>query len=501
MLTSADNGSQEAITTPLQYESKTPWKVLLLNGSLILLVVSLFNILDDMKLDRDWPLYVTIGFVLWVVIYLISTYKYFNSLYLFTSAYICSLSVFHLGHIVSHSLGWFNITYLVKGSMAPWYEQAGWYCLLALASLGIGKALSLKSYTTITEPTAIDQSAVDTNLSRAFWVGLGLFMASMAALILVTISVGNIMQFSRAEIFGGVGDTRGFGFFLVVVPSAIVLMTCTANRGIEKLFAYSMALLVLLMLLFLGYRSEALFAAFIGVILWVKLGRKMPISVMVGAIVFVLVAVPASRYLRDVGPYQDVTGKDIARSVEQSKVQEVFMEIGGTSGIVAYVLKWVPEEYPYRYGQSYLTAIVDAVPNIGSQISESEREQLRRQVFINKETLQQMSPSDWFTYHTSRYMFETGGGSGFSAIAEAYLNLGLAGVIIFFSGLGFALGKLEQVDLRMHPKLLIFSGALLWPLLKTARNSFGVFTKPFGLIIASILIWKLITFWKSRRGD
>jgi oligosaccharide repeat unit polymerase len=182
-----------------------------------------------------------------------------------------------------------------------------------------------------------------------------------------------------------------------------------------------------------------------------------------------------------------------------SEVKDVFSEIGGVSGIVAYVIKWVPAEDPYRYGQSYLLALANAIPNVGVNPEQSKRSEFRKKIVVEKKMLRKMSPSDWFTYRINKWMFNRGGGSGFSAIAEAYLNFGLPGVIFFFGILGFLLCRLDQVDLRTHAKTLIFCGAMLWPLMKSVRNTIGVFMKPLAFVIVSILIWQLITFWKLRR--
>ena len=484
--------------TTRQNTRATLWALLLFSTSTLLIALSLINIVLSTSVTSSWTIHVSIAFCCWAFIFFIASYKYFKTFYLFTSAYIICLSVFHLGHIVSHSLGILNFPYLIAGKMAIYYQYAGWYSLLALGALGLGVSLSLiKMKPQIPPPHT--QSHEKNSLSAAYWIGFGLFAFSVAALMFAFAKVGNILNYSRAQLFGGIGDLRGFGFFLLVMPSAIILLVNGANTRKQKTFGYPLAVLLFFTLLFLGYRSSALFSTLIGAILWVKLGRKIPTMVLIFSLIFVLFTIPTVRYLRALGPYKDISHHDVVQSVKESQLIETVSELGGTSTITAYVLKWVPAEESYRYGGSYLLAIKNAFPNLSFRQKKSKREEFSSTGRVDKQLLQQMTPSDWFTYRTNKYMFNIGGGSGFSTIAEAYLNFGKLGVILYFLGLGFFFGKLEQIPLKVHPRALIFSGALLWPLLKTVRNTSGAFFKPLSFVVMTILVWKICTFWIQRK--
>ena len=115
----------------------------------------------------------------------------------------------------------------------------------------------------------------------------------------------------------------------------------------------------------------------------------------------------------------------------------------------------------------------------------------------------EMSPADWYIFRVNRWMFDTGGGGGFSFIAEAYLNFGLAGVVVVMLAVGLLLGGLDQRDLRYEPRLLVLAVITMWPLLKIVRNDFDNFVKPIGLIVATLLIWwtisKMFGFAPSQR--
>lgn len=474
------------------------WILLLFFSSTLLVLISLINIIFSNRVTSGWTIHVSLAFCCWSFIYAIASYKFFRTIYLFTTAYILCLSVFHLSHILSHSLGILNFPHLIAGKMAIYYQYAGWYSILALGGMGIGVSLSskkIKKHTTFSRQKSNDKNS----LSAAYWIGFGLFAFSCAALLYTFTKVGNILNYSRAQLFGGIGDLRGFGFFLLVMPSAMILLVNGANTRKQKIFVYPLSTIVFLILLFLGYRSSALFSAMIGAILWIKLGRRISTTVLICSLTFVLFSIPTVRYLRALGPYKNISHHDVIQSVKKSQLIDIVGELGGTSAIIAYVLKWVPNEESYRYGSSYFLAIKNSLPNFGLHQQESNRKKIKKSGRVDKQFLKKMTPSDWFVYRTNKYMFNIGGGSGFSTIAEAYLNFGILGVLIYFIVLGFLLGKIDQISLISHPKTLIFAGTMLWPLLKTVRNTSGTFFKPLSFVIVTILVWKICTFWIQRK--
>lgn len=476
-----------------------PGKYLLLCSSVALGALALANVLGPVRMLADWPSYVAMAFLVWFSIYLFATYRAFGSMYLFASAYVICLAAFHLGHVAVHVTGLADLSYLVTGDMARWHQVAAWYCMLAYAAFGIGLSLSMSGRGSVPAAT-LAADRLEQNLSSAFWIGVALLLAAVAALLLTVGSVGNILRFSRAEIFAGVGDTRGYGYFLMVAPSAAVLLLAGANTVARRWFAYTIGAVLALAILFLGYRSSVLFPALLGAVLWVKLGRRIPLGVVVVAVVIVAIAIPSVRYLRAQGPYQDVTREDVQQALSQgSEAQNALLEIGGVSTVVAYVVKTVPHEWPYRWGQSYWLALKTSIPNFGSGIAASEREAVSSGGIVNRDMLSEMHPADWYTFVVDRWMFDSGGGAGFSTIAEAYLNFGTWGVVGFFALLGFGLGRLDRADVRADGRVLVGAGALLWPLLKTVRNTFGVFVKPLVFIVLTIVVWKLATSWMGRK--
>ena len=87
------------------------------------------------------------------------------------------------------------------------------------------------------------------------------------------------------------------------------------------------------------------------------------------------------------------------------------------------------------------------------------------------------APAAWITSRVSPFSFSTGGGIGYSGVAEPYLNFGMPGVLIIFFGLGYFLMRQENSRRGSVYRTAVLAcsyAALLW----TVRNDFGNFARP-----------------------
>ena len=299
------------------------------------------------------------------------------------------------------------------------------------------------------------------------------------------------MSYSRIDFYRGAGDSRGWSVFLMTMPSAATLLVIGSRTPRHFSFSVPIALVAFLAILLSGYRSSAMFPLLIGIILWSKTRTKIPSWLAVGTITFVLFAIPAVSLLRASGAYEDINREAVSSSFKEAKLERTFTEMGSTAGVLANILRLVPSIDKHRWGMSYVQALRKAVPNIGLKQGESTRAGIKNSLLRNQETVADLLPSDWITYRIARDKFDRGEGVGFSAIGEPYLNFGVGGVIAFFLLLGWLLGRLDSTNLLLHPKLMIFSGAMLWPLIRTVRNDAGNFIKPLVFMALILLIWKV----------
>ena len=206
------------------------WKIGLIASSIILVILSLTMLVITNRFNENWPLYITITMLIWLTFYFFVTYKQYRTVYLFTTVYVFSLLLFHCGQVVLHLFGVDEFVQYKNGNMAIWFQNAGWASMLAVGATGLGIGISMKLIKHRPAVSSAIELDIKKNLAITYWIGVGLFGAAAAGFMLTVFTVGNIFQYSRTQLFSGVGDTRGFSLFLLAAPSAAVLMCIGAVK-------------------------------------------------------------------------------------------------------------------------------------------------------------------------------------------------------------------------------------------------------------------------------
>lgn len=473
------------------HPSLGPWKVLLLLGSGIFALIACYQALSTPQPHSEWGIEVTISSLVFLSGFFVAGSLVFRSPYLFTSAYMLALSLFHLGVTIPDALGFMNVEAWHSGSHMKWLEQAGWYTVLALSCMGIGFGLSLTPARLGILYRPVDKTKRGRSLSAAYRDGIGLLLVSCIMFGFAIASFGNLLSYSRVDFFRGVGDTRGLGVFLMVFPSALTLLVIGAQTRFQRIFAWGMLLFGIALIMLSGYRTSALYPMLIGAVVWVKVGRRIPTPYAIVAVMVILVAISAVGILRAY-KYQEMDTKKLSESVESANTQDTFRTLGQTGGLLGHVLRLVPQSDPYRYGETYVQYLLTSIPNLSTEKKESARTQVLRDMHKDPTAVTHIAPSDWLTYRLLPQIFELGEGVGFTAIGEPYLNFGLPGVLAFFLTLGYVLGRLDQVNLLERPGLLIFASAILWHLIQTVRDDFSNFLKPMLFTYVFLICWRLM---------
>jgi len=479
-------------------------KIFLLFWSLIIVVISLINILAPVEYHEGWAVQVALVSVSWLFFYFIITYFFYGSIYQFASIYIITLVFFHLGITIPDAFGTLPNVSWSTGQLAPWLERAGWYTTLSLGLMGTGYSLFMKRKKIPSGPFSIEKN--DKYLSVAFIYGVGLLTAAFIFFGFAIFSYGNLLEYSRVDFFRGKTDTRGLGVFLMVFPSAIILLFIGARKTIEKIIAYPLVFFGVIILIISGYRTFVFFPMMVAAVLWVKTGRKIPNIIAIAAILFVLVAIPIIGNLRSAGNYASIDKKLIEESSKGTSLMQSFGTMGQTAGVLAQVFRLVPEYDSYQYGHSYFLALRNSIPNIGFTPSKSQRIEAIKNLHIDPNSIEKTIPSDWITYRLARDKYLRGEGLGFSAIGEPYLNFGIFGVFLYFLILGMLLGKFDSTNMNNSANALIFAGALYWPFVQTVRNDFVNFVKPLVFITLILFAWRLargifMVFYRKRDHD
>ncbi len=462
---------------------------ILLTVSTIISGYSITEITNEPAGDSGWYLSIVFCSTTWIFFYLIAAWRTFTHIYLFSTAYLIALIMFHLGLFYQCAIGSIKFpSSWEHGSFSPWLENAGWHTILALSAFGIGFAMS--TYSGKNHLKEIDNQLVNRAKQIGHWSAIGLLIASVILFIFAIYSYGNILNYARHEIFSSRADSRGLGVFMMIFPGSVLLYFFSTSNSKQKLIGFSLALFAFMLFMFAGYRSTALFPSLVGVALWIKSGRKLPFPIMIGGIFLVLTLIAASGYLRTMGKYSELSFTDVSKALDEASIESSISEMGSSVKALASVLQLVPQKDEYRYGSSYVHSFIDAFPNIGVKINtEASREHSMQAKTTDPDALQQMRPADWLTYHIAPWHFSRGYGVGFSAIAEPYLNFGTAGVFFFFVGLGFGLGKLDGIPLFQNPRVFVFSASMLWFLVSTVRNDSSNLFKPCVFTLLILLAW------------
>jgi len=470
---------------------KSNWIILLLVISIVTFVSSTYFIHNEYQ-GAIWKVTVTSLTLMWLVSYFVSTTLCFKSVYLFFSAYIIPLILFHLGITIPDAFGLFDKFGWGDNSFGKWLAYSGYYTVLALSCLGIGMSISVMLARDKTDQNIPPPHVLKCNLSIAYQDGIGLFLASIVFLCMAIYTFGNILNYSRVDFFRGVGDTRGLGVFLMTFPSSLILLTIGATNKRQKYFSAIATIIGCIFLLLSGYRAMAMFPIMVGMVVWCKTGRKIPYTFAILLLVATIIAIPALSALRSIGSYSEISTEKIDESIEQSTVQETFRTLGQTGGVAAHVIRLVPDVDPYRYGATYVDALRNSIPNVLPGMNKNRRQAAKQKAFSDQSAIPEMMPSDWLTYRIAKQKFDRGEGVGFSGLIEPYLNFGYAGVLIFFTVLGFYLGRLEVTNIMYHPNLIVFCSAMYWPFTRSVRNDIATFIKPAVFILIIIFVWRLI---------
>lgn len=156
-----------------------------------------------------------------------------------------------------------------------------------------------------------------------------------------------------------------------------------------------------------------------------KMGKGVVLIIAVSA-VLVLFVFPAVRETRNAGGLSTLSASDI---FTQNALFETVHDMGKSLQTHIYTKELVPEQYPYRYGYTYIMNLSTALPNLFWARHPAE-------VYG--------SLGKWLTKIVDYDFYAFGGSLGYSSVAEAYINFGYFGMIFLPLLFGFVLMSIEN---------------------------------------------------------
>lgn len=211
-----------------------------------------------------------------------------------------------------------------------------------------------------------------------------------------------------------------------LVPGAFLLLAGSAKRAGLRFTTTAIVAVYSSSLLFIGWRAAAISVAISYIWLWHRCVRAIPRAAILSFGALLLAILPAIAAMRNLTGQDRVSLDTFIQSIEDAKAFSAIEEMGGIWETVAHTITLVPAERPYDYGASYGLSALTAFPNLFWDVHPA---------------LRYGSPETWLVRRVAPWTAVRGGGLGFSFIAEAYLNFGLAGCAILIGILGFLLAR------------------------------------------------------------
>lgn len=239
------------------------------------------------------------------------------------------------------------------------------------------------------------------------------------------------------------------------IPSVISLFIVYSNDTTIRRFLVGIILLVVVAILLTGGRSHAVILLSILVVLYeyfVKpFSKKMlVIGALCGIFLLQLLAFIAATRTSSHG--LTIENMDFS----DNSVVEAVSEMGWSQFCLIESMKIVPDQQDFRFGRSYFYAFTSVIPNMG--------------FWEYHPAKTESNLGEWLSDYLG-----TSFGTGFSMCAEAWVNFGVLGFLLFYLWglmLGSLFGRIEETICVGNVALSAFILILFWFSLTIPRNAF-----------------------------
>jgi oligosaccharide repeat unit polymerase len=375
--------------------------------------------------------------------------------------YLGLFGLFHLGLIVPWALGVYDL------ARAPWFAPYGLTGAIALITysivsyqLGIVIAFGAESHpehSFAVEPSNLEDSKI-------FFAGSLLFLGAVIAFVagLIRLDPSGYHRLTYSDLFRlrAESDPRLFGSGITIASIGLYLAAAGASKDWIRATLVGACFWVL-MLFYLGFRGPALIVGLVVYTVSQRKGISFPNWLPWAIAAILLVAVPIMRIARE----EPLDERTLNVSLNGFNVLDAPAEMGSSIRPLVEATALVGPKN-YWLGKTYLIALKGIVPNLTLHWEAPATE-----------SIDDLPPSHWLIAVVDPWTFRNNGGMGFSAVAEPYMNFGLAGVIGYFLLLGYLLVRLDRVSIQ-SPYALACWALVLGPLLWTTRNDFANFFRP-----------------------
>ncbi len=263
-----------------------------------------------------------------------------------------------------------------------------------------------------------------------------------------------------------------------LVPAVIFLLAGSKkNRG-TQFFCLALLALYGAVSLFLGARGAATMSCLACAWVFESSIRRVPRSLICFFTVAALFVFPLVRETRNTSGRDRLSWESQWENLShlENPAASTIAEMGSSLVTVTHTLALVPDTRPYDWGASYVYAVAAVIPNLGWEVHPSVAHGLL---------------SDWLISTVDPVVFNSGGGLGFSCIAEAYLNFGWIGGPLWLGFLGFWMAWLFLAADGADPAKHALAASFLSFLFVFARGESAIVAR--GLIWYAVVPYLLVT--------
>jgi oligosaccharide repeat unit polymerase len=310
--------------------------------------------------------------------------------------------------------------------------------VLGLAAFHTGGLLSASLYRPprIESLTKVVRGESGNAISKALrLVGWGLLAVSFVpTLLALRNSLAVVMSSGYFGLYQQ-EDTTSFNAAPTVLESFII-PACLFLLAGSKGYRINIAVSTITILsycsaqFFLGERGWPAMLLFAYAWVWHRCVRPIPKAILLGAGgVLLFVLFPLIQVVREMGGEQRLSLGFLAEaflSIDNPAVA-IISEMGGSMQTIAYTLDLVPSMRDFDLGGSYFYALLIVFPNLFWEVHPS---------------IARGTPSEWLVQMIDPVSAQSGGGYGYSFIAEAYLNFGWLGTPVVLGIMGFLFARL-----------------------------------------------------------
>jgi len=254
----------------------------------------------------------------------------------------------------------------------------------------------------------------------------------------------------------------------LLVPAIIFLLAGSKSNRPTQVFCLATVGVYAGANLFLGARGAAVMSCVAVAWVFESTIRRIPRSLILVLTIAALIVFSLVRETRDMGGRYRMSLQSQVQTLYNldNPVSSAIAEMGHTLVTVTHTVTLVPDVRPFDLGVSYLYAIVSVMPNLGWEVHPTVAHGLL---------------CDWLIGIVDPVIANSGGGLGFSFIAEAYLNFGWYGGPLWLGVIGFFVATLFLAADGADPARQALVASFL--------SFFLVFARGESAIVARGLIW------------